>query len=162
MIQRPHKTPIWRKHMNSAFCRKYSDDTWILISGITVWQDHMKSSFCREYSDAILIFTFGTSTLMGPHEIKDWNPNHMIHHTVGSISMKYWFLYLDQTLWREHMNSAFCRKYSDDTWMFITGMNSLTGQHEIIFLSEVLRCHTDIYFWDKHPDGTTWNQTLKS
>ena len=60
------------------------------------------------------------------------------------------------------MNSAFCRKYSDDTWIFISGMNTLTGPHEIIFLSGVLRCHALFYIKDKQSDETTWNQRLRA
>ena len=80
-----------------------------------------------------------------------WN-----HHTVGSIPMKYWFLYLGKslwrgttwikysvgstpmthrflyqgwTLWRDHMKSSFCREYSDATLSFTLKTNNLMRPH---------------------------------
>ena len=46
-----------------------------------------------------------------------WN-----HYFVGSTPMTHWFLYLGQTLWRDHMKSLFYREYSHDTLIFTFGL----------------------------------------
>ena len=117
---------LWRDHMKSLFCRERSDDTFIFTCGTNTLKGPHKSSFCQEWSHDTLIFIFGTNTLTGPHEIiilsglVRWNIDFYIwdkhsngtswrHYFVGISPMTHWFLYLGQTLWRDHMTSLFFR-----------------------------------------------------
>ena len=150
---------------------------WFLHLGQALWCDHLKSSSRRDWSDDILILTFGTSTLMGPHELlissglirrhidfdiwdkhsdgTTWTP-----HLVGTDPTTYWFWHLGQALWWDHMNSSSRRDWSDDILILTFGTSTLMGPHELLISSGLIRRHVDFYIWEKHSNGTKWNPHL--